>query len=378
MRKMTKLAGLALAASMLASTAYAAENQAAFDFEKDDCGFIPIYVDYPGGEGVDEFYELRYGQETVPIDGAGKGLFLSGSNHSDDLFMGYYKELAGFGPGQLYAFHVTFRLATQVDGGMIGVGGSPGASVYVKGGIAMEEPGREQDGLGYYRLDLDKGNQGQGGTDLTLLGNLEKEETVRPGEYEWKEFSFDARARADAEGRLWLALGTDSGFEAVSSYYLDDILLSWSETADEIITRGEAVRRLYDDLRPAEEDTPNFTDVEESSPYWKALSWAQKNRLVSGYGDGVFGPEDPLTVEQAAAILYRYAGSPAVKWDGVSIEASDWAEEAIIWGIGNGLISEEDGADGGKPIDEFSFTRAWGKVRAAQAHLCQSLYKQHP
>ena len=54
MRKMTKLAGLALAASMLASTAYAAEKQAAFDFEKDDCGFIPIYVDYPGGEGVDE------------------------------------------------------------------------------------------------------------------------------------------------------------------------------------------------------------------------------------------------------------------------------------------------------------------------------------
>lgn len=324
---------------------------------------------------MDEFYELRYGQETVPIDGAGKGLFLSGNNHSDDLFMGYYKELAGFRPGQLYAFHVTFRLATQVDGGIIGVGGSPGASVYVKGGIAMEEPGRVQDGLGYYRLNLDKGNQGQGGTDLTLLGNLEKEETVRPGEYEWKEFSFDARARADAEGRLWLALGTDSGFEAVSSYYLDDILLSWAETADETITRGEAVRRMYDDLRPAEEDVPNFTDVEESSPYWKALSWAQKNRLVSGYGDGVFGPEDPLTVEQTAVILYRYAGSPAVKRDGVSIESSDWAGEAIIWGIGNGLISEKDGADGGKPIDEFSFTRAWGKVRAAQAHLCQSLFK---
>ena len=67
-----------------------------------------------------------------------------------------------------------------------------------------------------------------------------------------------------------------------------------------------------------------------------------------------------------------------MKRDGVSIEASDWAEEAIIWGIGNGLISEKDGAGGGKLIDEFSFTRAWGKVRAAQAHLCQSLYKQHP
>lgn len=366
MRKMTKLAGLALAASMLVSPVYASENRVTFDFERDDSGFTPIYADYPGGEGVEEFYELRHGHEKIPIDGAGKGLFLSGSNHSDDLFMAYYKELAGFQPGRLYAFHVTFRLATNVDGGMIGVGGSPGASVYVKGGIAMEEPGRVQDELGYCRLNLDKGNQGQGGTDLALLGNLEKEKAVRSEEYEWKEFSFDARARADAEGRLWLVLGTDSGFEAVSSYYLDGISLVWTEEADEPITRGGAIRRMYDDLRPAGEDAPDFTDVGESSPCWAALGWAQKNGLVSGYGGGVFGPDDPLTVEQAAVILYRYAGSPAVEWDGGSIEASDWAEEAVAWGIENGLISETDGADGGKPMDEFAFARAWGRVRAAQ------------
>lgn len=111
-------------------------------------------------------------------------------------------------------------------------------------------------------------------------------------------------------------------------------MLSWAETADEIITRGEAVRRMYDDLRPAEEDAPNFIDVEESSPYWKALGWAQKSKLASGYGDGVFGPEDPLTVEQAAVILYRYAGSPAVKRGGVSIEASDWAGRPSSGGSG--------------------------------------------
>lgn len=40
--------------------------------------------------------------------------------------------------------------------------------------------------------------------------------------------------------------------------YLNNSLLSWAETPDEIITRGEAVRRMYDDLRPAGEDAPNF------------------------------------------------------------------------------------------------------------------------
>lgn len=367
MRNMTKLVSLALAASMLVCPVYASENRMTFDFERDDGGFTPIYADYPDGEGMEEFYELRHGHEKVPIDGAGKGLFLSGNNHSDDLFMGYYKELTGFRPGQLYAFHVTFRLATQVDGGMIGVGGSPGASVYVKGGVAMERPERVQDELNYYRLNLDKGNQGLGGVDLAMLGNLEKEKTVRSGEYEWKEFSFDARARADAEGRFWLVLGTDSGFEAVSSYYLDDISLSWAEAADELITRGGAIRRMYDDLRPAGEDAPDFTDVGESSPYWDALGWAQKNGLASGYGGGVFGPEDPLTVEQAAVLLYRYAGSPVVEWNSGSIVASDWAEKAVAWGIENSLISETDGDDGGKPMDEFAFVRAWGRVRTAQA-----------
>lgn len=231
----------------------------------------------------------------------------------------------------------------------------------------MEKPERVSDELGYYRLNLDKANQGQGGTGLALLGNLEKEKTMRPGEYEWKGFSFDARARADAEGRLWLVLGTDSGFEAVSSYYLDDISLSWAEAADELITRGEAVRRMYDDLRPAGEDAPDFADVDASSPCRAALGWAQRAGLVSGYGDGVFGPDDPLTVEQAAVILYRYAGSPAVKWDGGSITASDWAEKAVAWGIENSLISETDGANGGKPMDEFAFARAWRRVQTAQA-----------
>ena len=136
MKNIKRACAALLAAMLLSSMAYAAEPAVTFDFEKDDAGFTPVFADCPAEDGVDDFYELRHGWAELPM-GGGKGLFLSGNNHSDDLFMGYYKELPGLKPGRLYEFHVTFRLATNVDGGMIGVGGSPGASVFVKGGVTV-------------------------------------------------------------------------------------------------------------------------------------------------------------------------------------------------------------------------------------------------
>lgn len=151
-----------LAAVLLSTFAWAASPAGVrFDFETGDSGFTPIDADYPVGNGVDEFYELQHSWGAVP-DG-GSGLFLSGNNHSDDLFMGYVKKLTGFQPEQLYAFRVSFRLATNVAGGLIGVGGSPGSSVFVKGGITANEPKSIADDMQQHRLNIDKGNQGAGG-----------------------------------------------------------------------------------------------------------------------------------------------------------------------------------------------------------------------
>ena len=90
----------AIGMSILAGTAAAKETTTGvgLDFNQNDGGFTPIFSDYPNEQGVEEFYELRSGHEEVPIADAGKGLFLSGNNHSDDLFMGYFKELSGLAP----------------------------------------------------------------------------------------------------------------------------------------------------------------------------------------------------------------------------------------------------------------------------------------
>ena len=220
------LAAVLLAAALLRPTA--TTRDITFDFEANDGGFVPIFADYPAGSGVDAFYELQHEWAASPT-GDGKALFLSGNNHSDDLFMGYYKEIDGLNAGQRYEFQVSFRLATNVEGGMIGVGGSPGTSVYVKGGIAAEQPRRSTDALNNYRLNIDKGNQGTDGRDMLLLGNLEKENPQHPGAYEWKDFRFTAQAIANEDGCVYLILGTDSGFEATSAYYLDEISVSWSK-----------------------------------------------------------------------------------------------------------------------------------------------------
>lgn len=354
-----------LAAALLSTGALAADTGWTFDFEQNDGGFTPIFADYPVGDDVDEFYELNYEWTACPQQD-NKALFLSGNNHSDDLFMGVYQEISGLTAGQLYEFQASFRLATNVESGMIGVGGSPGASVYVKGGITAEKPRREPDAQQHYRLNIDKGNQGTDGCDMRLLGDLEKKDAQRPGAYEWKTFSFTMRAKANDSGCVYLIIGTDSGFEATSSYYLDDISVSWTERQEMPITRGAAIQMMYDAGLPAPGKAPTFSDVAADSPYCAAIGWAQEAGIVSGYGANRFGADDDLTVAQALTILYRYVGRPNA---GESIadlgSVPAWARDAAAWALQNHLIAEDD-LKHDAAMSEYAFTRAWNSIPKEQ------------
>ncbi len=86
-----------------------------------------------------------------------------------------------------------------------------------------------------------------------------------------------------------------------------------------------------------------YSDVKENSYYFDAVIWADKEGFVMGYGNGKFGPEDPITREQLAVILWRYAGSPEASGDledftdGAS--ASEWAVPALRWATEKGILS---------------------------------------
>ena len=74
-----------------------------------------------------------------------------------------------------------------------------------------------------------------------------------------------------------------------------------------IMTRATLVTALWNlDGAPEVSDIADFDDVKAGAYYEQAVSWAAANGIVNGYGDGLFGPGDPITREQMAAILDRY------------------------------------------------------------------------
>ena len=365
----------AIGMSILAGTAAAKDPTTglAFDFNQNDGGFTPIFSDYPNEQGVEEFYELHSGHEEVPIAEAGKGLFLSGNNHSDDLFMGYYKELSGLAPETEYQFTVQFKLATNVENDMIGIGGAPGESVFVKCGVASEEPENSLDSLNHFRLNIDKGSQSTSGSDMIVVGNLAKEEVNRPGEYEFNEIATKVIAQTDEAGTAYLVIGTDSGFEGVTSCYLDDISVTWADTSEVSVTRGDAAKMLFDHAHRWDEavGTPTFTDVAWDAPYAEAVAWAEQNGYLGGYGNGFFGPEDMMSVEQAMVMIYRLFGSPKVTDAGVldsykdASQISPWARDAVAFSITNKLLVPDGKILPQSPISVKALRYAIGQIGMA-------------
>lgn len=141
--------------------------------------------------------------------------------------------------------------------------------------------------------------------------------------------------------------------EAVNWCGDNGIMSGTSDTAffpDSTMSRAMLATVLYRIAgSPATGETGAFSDVTSGSWYADAVVWASETGVMSGYGGGVFGSNDPVTREQLAAILYRYAQSIN---QGVSVgedtnilsydDAFDIAEYAIPamqWAVGAGIIS---------------------------------------
>ncbi len=220
------LAGSLLLACLLAGCSgdrvdFDAPVERVLEFREGDQGVSTGFADYP--EGEEDFYELDAGWEPVPgLDGV-NGLYLSGNNHSDDLFMYFARPLTGLAPRRRYLVRIHLDYATNVGADCVGVGGSPGGSVYVKAGLSPIEPVAKIDGEGMRRMNIDKGSQSSGGSDAMVLGDMAG---GRPGcednPYEIKSADSAGQSfttMSDGDGSLWLLAGTDSGFEGTTRIY---------------------------------------------------------------------------------------------------------------------------------------------------------------
>ena len=116
-------------------------------------------------------------------------------------------------------------------------------------------------------------------------------------------------------------------------------------------TRGMVVTVLYRLENQPSTSAASFTDVASGAYYANAVAWANANGIVSGYGSGKFGPNDKVTREQLAAILYRYAQykkydvSGAKSLDGYTDaqSVSSYAVPALQWANAAGVVTGKSG-----------------------------------
>lgn len=97
---------------------------------------------------------------------------------------------------------------------------------------------------------------------------------------------------------------------------------------------------------PEVEAEETFTDVAPGDWYADAIAWAAAEGVAEGYEDGSFRPNDAITREQLAAMLWRYAGSPEADGDlsafADGADTSSWAEQAMSWAVARGLLTGVD------------------------------------
>ena len=113
---------------------------------------------------------------------------------------------------------------------------------------------------------------------------------------------------------------------------------------NDYLSRAQLAQILYNrEGRPVVSGSSVFTDVADGAWYTEAIRWAASNGIVSGYGNGEFGPNDNITREQLAVMLWRYVGSPAATNKELHFtdadEASGYALEALRWAVENGVIN---------------------------------------
>ncbi len=145
------------------------------------------------------------------------------------------------------------------------------------------------------------------------------------------------------------------------------------------LTRAMLVTILYRiEGEPSVSYSGKFSDVPSGRWYSKAVEWAAAQGIVGGYSNGKFGPEDSVTREQLAAILYRYAGktkgfdvSASASLSGYtdSAKVSAYAQSAVKWAIATNLLLPTSG----KLNAGADATRA--EVAVAVARFHQQLVK---
>lgn len=337
-------------------TAVITDSSKSYTLPPDENGVFNLqtYGEHPHMYDRDYFY-------TIPADGYAPELDLTKADQA--IVDGYaaaitsaVKGLSRQPRGGSYDMDtVKYRITVKAGpGGSI----SP-ATASVKKGADQEFIIIADEGFDIEDVLVDGASIGKVGS--YTFTNVKEEHTIEatfsqaakdPGDEPW------SNPFTDVTGH-W-ALGA---IEYVSVKGLFDGTSATTFTPDGAMTRAMLVTVLHRmEISPAA-GASQFSDVPDGQWYAQAVAWAAENKIVDGYGGGLFGPNDPVTREQMAVILHRYAKAKgynvsAMKHlDGFSDKGcvSAYAEDALKWAVGARLIV---GRSNGLLAPQGNITRA--------------------
>ena len=221
-------------------------------FNSDAEGWMAGFADLPVDHDQ-QFFELDSVHRQLP-DGLhqSRGMFMQGHNRSADLFMYLKRRVDGLQPNTTYDVSVSLDLATNVQAGLFGIGSAPGEGVFSQGRERRRSNPRLSEGDNrHLRMNIDKGNQSQGGEDMVVIGNVAHSE-VTGSEHRLKTLDNAGQplsVETDGNGRVWLIVGTDSGFEGLTAIYYARIAYTLTGPEPSPATGGRVAPWVDDGLR---------------------------------------------------------------------------------------------------------------------------------
>ena len=310
-----------------------------------------------GADGLDSNNDINMTGGTVEVYGADSGMDTAIDYDGTFTLDGGTLFGAGMTPSAGTQAYVAF--GSTMSGGM--GGGRPGGMGGMEGGTPPEGADGEAPALPDGETMPDRGErpdmpEGENGERPASPGGMQMESALGIS-------AGSVVTIQDADGSTL--------YETTAADRMSGVIFSSDAVAEgetytllvdgETVETAEAVLGVSNDTGTGGQpsDGTGFRDVQADAYYADAVSWANEQGIVTGTSQTAFSPDESVTREQMAALLYRYAGEPSAAGDLSAYADADsvsaYASDAMAWCVENGVLN---GTDGSRLEPAASATRA--------------------
>lgn len=338
-----------------------------------------------GADGLDSNNDINMTGGTVEVYGADSGMDTAIDYDGTFTLDGGKLFGAGMPPSAGTQAYVAF--GSTMSGGM--GGGRPGGMGGMEGGTPPEGADGEAPALPDGETMPDRGErpdmpEGEPGSDPEDMTPPDGGQPASPDDMTPPEGENGERPASPGGMQMESALGISAGsvvtiqdadgstlYETTAADRMSGVIFSSDAVAEgetytllvdgETVETAEAVLGVSNDTGMGGQPCggTGFRDVQADAYYADAVSWATEQGIVTGTSQTAFSPDESVTREQMAALLYRYAGEPSAAGDLSAYADADsvsaYASDAMAWCVENGVLN---GTDGSRLEPAASATRA--------------------